>query len=65
MMLDTFYKSEPYEIDDDGVYEIESCQYILLYGIQISQVKLFLLMFANLFSKKKNLNQKYGCYSVL
>lgn len=32
LMLDTFYKFEPYDIDNDGVYEIKVCQYTSLYG---------------------------------
>jgi len=32
LMLDTFYKFEPYDIDNDGVYEIKACQYTSLYG---------------------------------
>ena len=32
LLLDTFYKFEPYDIDNDGVYEIKVCQYTSLYG---------------------------------
>lgn len=32
LMLDSFYKFEPYDIDNDGIYEIKCCQYTSLYG---------------------------------
>lgn len=32
LMIDTFYKFEPYDIDNDGAYEIKCCQYTSLYG---------------------------------
>lgn len=32
LLIDTFYKFEPCDIDNDGIYEIRCCQYTSFFG---------------------------------